>query len=219
MQMGGNRSQYGDRPGPQNFSTVILDAGHGGRDTGAVANGLQEKAVVTDVVRKLKADLQNQFKVVLIRDSDHFVDLDDRVRKANRYGDAVLISIHFNHGPRRIAGPETYYWRSDSYSLAKRIQRELSAVTPYKNGNRGLVRRRLRLTRNPLIPCVLLEGGYLTNSREAQLLKTERYRATLAKAIGKAIREQSAAGDAGMGPIPKPIYMPPSKASDRRGSF
>ena len=57
----------------------------------------------------------------------------------------------------------------------------------------------------------------LSNSRDAHLLATAAYRERMAKAIARAIRDQSAYGDAGMGPLPRPIYAPPSKASDARG--
>ncbi|SKB09161.1 N-acetylmuramoyl-L-alanine amidase [Prosthecobacter debontii] len=210
------RSVYGDRPGPQAFTTVIVDAGHGGRDSGARARGLVEKQLALDVAKRVRSELWPSFKVVMMRDSDYFVELDNRVNIANRYGNSILVSIHFNYGARRRAGPETYYWRSDSYALARRVQQNLSAVAPYESGNAGLVRRRLRLTRNPALPCILVECGYLTNANEAKLVATSSYRERLAEAIAKAIRDQSQYGDAGMGPIPRPIYAPPSKATDAR---
>ncbi|HYF37834.1 MAG TPA: N-acetylmuramoyl-L-alanine amidase [Prosthecobacter sp.] len=213
---GGLRSVYGDRPGPKGFSTVVIDAGHGGKDAGARARGLVEKQLALDIARRLRSDLSPGFKTVLMRNSDHFVDLDHRVRTANRYGDAVLVSIHLNYGNRRRAGPETYYWRTDSYSLAKRVQQSLFATSPY-HSSAGLVRRRLRLTRNPVIPGILVECGYLTNAREARMLNSPAYRERLAEAIARAIRAQAEHGDAGMGPLPRPIYAPPSKATDARG--
>lgn len=213
---GGLRSVYGDKPGPKGFSTVVIDAGHGGKDQGARARGLTEKTLALDISKRLQAGLSPQFKTVLTRNSDRFVELDDRVRIANRYGDAVLVSIHLNYGNRRRAGPETYYWRTDSYSLAKRVQQSLSATSPY-HASYGLVRRRLRLTRNPVIPGVLVECGYLTNAGDARQLASSAYRQRLADAIARAIRDQAAYGDAGMGALPRPIYAPPSKATDARG--
>jgi N-acetylmuramoyl-L-alanine amidase len=210
-------STYGDKPGPQGFNTVILDAGHGGHDSGARARGLVEKQLALDVTKRVRSELWPGYKVVLMRDSDNFVDLDRRVAIANRYPNAILVSIHFNYGRRNRAGPETYYWRSDSYALAKRVQRNLSAVAPYERNNAGLTRRRLRLTRNPSIPCILVECGYLTHASEARLVSSPAYREKLADAIAKAIRDQSRLGDSGMGPIPKPIYAPPSRAGDARG--
>ena len=213
---GSTRSTYGDKPGPKGFSTVIVDAGHGGKDSGAVARGLMEKKLALDIAKRLKGDLSPHFKVVLMRDSDRFVELDDRVRIASRYGDGVLVSVHLNYGPRRRGGPETYYWRTDSYALARRVQRNLNVATS-SGSNSGLVRRRLRLTRNPTIPCLLVECGYLTNAKDASRLSGSGYRERLAGAIARAIKDQSAYGDEGMGPLPKPIYAPLSKGTDARG--
>lgn len=215
------RDYWGHRPGPKGFRTVIIDAGHGGKDSGAVGRGrgLVEKDLALDTAKRLKKKLSGQFKVVLLRPKDKFVDLDDRVAKANRYDSAILVSLHYNSSrSSRTRGPETYYWRVDSYSLARRIQWELEKVSPGESRNAGLVRRRLRLTRNPKIPCVLVELGYLTNSSEARLCASPRYRDQLAGAVARAIQKQQAHGDAGTGRLPRPINRPKSKASDPPGS-
>jgi N-acetylmuramoyl-L-alanine amidase len=176
------RDEWGHRPGARGFSTVIIDAGHGGKDAGARSRitGQLEKDLALDVAKRVRSELSGSVKCVLTRSSDRFVDLDDRVRAVNRHSDAILVSIHFNSGPSRIAGPEVYYWRVDSYTLGKRILSGLSQVAPYEHSNRGLVRRRLRLTRNPDLACVLVECGYLSNSKEAKLIASADYRARLA---------------------------------------
>lgn len=209
---------WGHRPGPKGFTTVVIDAGHGGNDTGASskATGQLEKDLTLDMAKRLRSELAGSFKVILMRDDDTFVDLDERVVRANRYGDAILVSLHFNSGPSHIRGPETYYWRVDSYGLATRLQRAMSATSPAETANRGLVRRRLRLTRNPEIPSVLLEGGYLSHPVESHLIADSAYRQQLAAAIAGAIRNQAAIGDAGTGPLPPPIYAPPSRPNDAR---
>ena len=117
----------------------------------------------------------------------------------------------------RCAGPETYWWRVDSYTLGRRIENSLSAVSPCRNC-RGLVRRRLRLTRNPAIPCVLVECGYVSSPREGQLIADSGYRTKLARSIANAIREQAAVGDGDIGPLPPFIKAPPSRHGDSRGS-
>jgi|JI6StandDraft_1071083.scaffolds.fasta_scaffold08841_4 N-acetylmuramoyl-L-alanine amidase len=210
-------SVYGDRPGPKGFSTVVIDPGHGGKDSGARGHGMMEKTYALDISKRLQAKLASSFRVVMTRADDRFIELDERVRIANRAGDAVLVSIHLNHGRRYRAGPETYWWRVDSYSLSKRMQQNMTAVCPHESGNAGLVRRRLRLTRNPTIPCLLVECGYLSNARDAHLLASSAYRDRIADSLARAIRTQAAYGDAGMGSLPRPIYAPPSKASDARG--
>ncbi len=212
------RDALGHRPGPRGFGTVIIDAGHGGQDRGATSRstGQYEKDLNLDLAMRLRSALAGHFKVILMRRDDSFIDLDERVRRANRYGDAVLVSLHFNSGSSALRGPETYYWRVDSYGLATRLQRAMAGVSPAEHGNRGLVRRRLRLTRNPEIPSVLLEGGYLSHPAESRLIADSRYRQRLALAIAGAIRSQAAVGDAGLGPLPRPINAPPSRAADAR---
>ncbi len=210
------RDYWGHRPGPRGFRTVVLDAGHGGKDNGATSatTGQHEKDLTLDMVKRIRAELGGGFRTILIRSDDTFVDLDDRVVRANRFGDAVLISMHFNSGPSHVRGPETYYWRVDSHGLAERLQRAMAGTSPAEASNRGLVRRRLRLTRNPEIPCILLEGGYLSNPAEARLAADPGYRQALARSIAGAIRQQAAQGDAGTGPRPEPINSPPSRPTD-----
>jgi len=212
------RDYWGHRPGPRGFTTVVIDAGHGGKDSGASSRttGQQEKNLTLDTAKRIRAELGGSFKTVLMRNDDTFVDLDDRVARANQHGDAILVSMHFNSGPQSLCGPETYYWRVDSHGLAVRLQRAMAQVSPGRSSNRGLVRRRLRLTRNPEIPCVLMEGGYLSNPAEARLIADPTYRQRLAAAIAAAIRTQAAIGDAGTGPLPPPLTAPPSRASDKR---
>jgi N-acetylmuramoyl-L-alanine amidase len=195
---------------------VILDAGHGGQDPGAVSGHTRqkEKDLTLDMAKRVKAELGGGVRCILLRQDDSFIDLDDRVRTANRHGDAVLVSIHFNSGPSHVRGPETYYWRVDSHGLAVRLQRAMMAASPGEQSNRGLVRRRLRLTRNPEIPCVLIECGYLSHAQESRLVARPEYRRQLAASIAAAIRAQAAHGDAGTGPLPRPIYAPPSRPTD-----
>ncbi|NJR42730.1 MAG: N-acetylmuramoyl-L-alanine amidase, partial [Akkermansiaceae bacterium] len=110
--------------------------------------------------------------------------------------------MHYNSGPSHIRGPETYYWRVDSHGLATRLQQAMDQVSPAENSNRDLVRRRIRLTRNPEIPCVLLEGGYLSHAAESRQISDAGYRQKLATAIAAAIRTQADIGDSGTGPLP-----------------
>ncbi|MEM9235630.1 MAG: N-acetylmuramoyl-L-alanine amidase [Verrucomicrobiota bacterium] len=213
------RDYWGHRPGPKGFSTVILDAGHGGKDPGAVSRttGAKEKDLALDTCERIKRKLGGRVKVVMMRSDDHFIDLDDRVARASRKDGAILISVHYNAGPSHLRGPETYWWRVDSWGLATRLQRSLEKAVPRPHDNRGQVRRRLRLTRNPNIPSVLLECGYLSNPSEARLCNDPGYRDKLAGAIADAILNQQRLGDP-PGSLPRPINKPPSRPTDPPGS-
>ncbi len=194
--------------GPGSFSTVVIDAGHGGKDSGEhPRGGLFEKDEALDTAKRLESLLRQEgFRTVMTRTDDTFVELDDRVAIANRYGPgAILVSIHYNASPS--SGPrglETYYWRSDSYGLAVRVQRHMILETdePHR-GSRSVIRRVLRLTHNPQVPAILCEGGYLTNAADASRIGTESYRQNLAEGIADGIVEEREQGDANLGPLPR----------------
>ena len=94
-------------PGVKNtsktFSTVVVDAGHGGKDSGAFRRyGPPEKMVALDVAQRLEKKLrESKIKTVMIRDSDVFIPLNDRVAMENKQKNAVFVSIHFNDSRKR----------------------------------------------------------------------------------------------------------------------
>src|SRR6185369_5191096 len=111
-------------PGVKNtsktFSTVVVDAGHGGKDSGAYRRyGPPEKMVALDVAQRLEKKLcESQIKTVMTRDSDVFIPLNDRVAVENKEKNAVFVSIHFNdsrNGKRREF--ETYFNSGASFDL------------------------------------------------------------------------------------------------------
>jgi N-acetylmuramoyl-L-alanine amidase len=207
--------------GVGHFSTVVIDAGHGGKDSGGVSGQrapifLKEKDLTLDTAKRVQAELRRAgLRVVMMREDDHFVELDDRVRFANRQGrGAVLVSIHYDAvSNQAMHGAKTFYWRADSHGLATRIQQQLVAATD--ETDQGVIRRRLRLTRNPEIPCVLCECAYITNPAEARKAATESYRQRIAHGIAQGILEERRLGDAGIAPVPE-IYAPLSKGTDKR---
>jgi N-acetylmuramoyl-L-alanine amidase len=207
--------------GAGHFSTVVIDPGHGGKDSGGVSGQrapifLKEKDLTLETAKLVQAELRRAgVRVVMMREDDHFVELDDRVRFANQQGrGAVLVSIHYDAVPNQaMQGAKTFYWRADSHGLATRIQQQLVASTG--ETDQGVMRRRLRLTRNPEIPCVLCECAYITNPGEARKVATESYRERIAHGIAQGILEERKLGDAGIAPVPE-IYAPLSKGSDKR---
>ena len=142
-------------------------------------------------------------KTVMMREDDHFVELDDRVSIANRQGPgAVLVSIHYDAVSSSAPhGAKTFFWRADSHGLATRIQQQLVAATD--ETDLGVIRRRLRLTRNPKIPCVLCECAYITNPAETQKVAMESYRKQIAHGIAQGILEEHNLGDSGIAPVQK----------------
>ncbi len=173
------------------FSTVVVDAGHGGKDSGAYRRyGPPEKMVALDVAQRLERKLrESQIKTVMTRDSDVFIPLNDRVAMENKQKNAVFVSIHFNDsGKRRAHGFETYYHSGASVDMANRIQQKLMTIPNSANG--GVHTADFRVLRNATIPAVLVECGYLSNRNEGGQARDWEYRELLADRIAEAIVEQ-----------------------------
>ncbi len=105
------------------FARVVIDAGHGGKDEGAIGkNGVLEKEIVLDVSRRLAKLLEaNRLKVILTRDADRFVPLEVRTARANDARGDLFISIHANAASARQArGIETYFVSLEASDAASR---------------------------------------------------------------------------------------------------
>jgi len=175
----------------KSFSMVVVDAGHGGKDTGAYRKyGPAEKMVTLDVAQRLNKKLrESQLKTVMTRDSDVFIPLDDRVAIENKQKNAIFVSVHFNDSRKRgIHGYETYYHSPDARELAERIQTKLMEI-PH-SANRGVHTANFRVLRSAVYPAVLVECGFLSNRAEGGQTRDEEYRELLADKIAEAIVEQ-----------------------------
>jgi N-acetylmuramoyl-L-alanine amidase len=173
------------------FKTVVVDAGHGGKDSGAYRRyGPPEKMVTLDVAQRLNRKLrESQLKTVMTRSSDVFIPLDERVTIENAQKNAVFVSIHFNDSRRRgIHGFETYYHSGASFDLANRIQEKLMTI-PH-SANRGVHTANFRVLRLATCPSVLVECGFLSNRSEGNQAGDWEYRELLADRIAEAIVEQ-----------------------------
>src|SRR5215471_12939680 len=131
------------------FSTVVVDAGHGGKDSGAYRRyGPPEKLATLDVAQRLDRKLrESELKTVMTRSSDVFIPLDERVAIENAQKNGIFVSIHFNDSRRRgVHGFETYYHSSASFDLANSIQGKLMTISHSKNG--GVHTANFRVLRN-----------------------------------------------------------------------
>jgi N-acetylmuramoyl-L-alanine amidase len=199
---------------PENapFALVVIDAGHGGQDSGTVKTGLVEKDLALDVARRLERLLRERgFVTVLTRADDSYVSLQERATIANNQPESVFVSIHFDDAGRAAAtGIETYYaahratlperlasWLPflqrisaeppdvESQNLAGFIQESVVAQT--QATNRGTRQQQFFVVANVRHPAVLVEGGFLTNKDEALKLTVADYREQLAAGIADGI--------------------------------
>lgn len=170
---------------------VVIDPGHGGRDVGAIGiDGLQEKELVFDVSRQVAALLSRQgLDVKMSREDDREIDLEPRVRFAERLRADLFVSIHANAislDRPEINGLETYYYASDaSRRLASTIHRSILDTVPIRD--RGVRQARFYVLRRTSMPAVLVEIGFVTGSEDGPRLQQDRHRRLLAEAIARGI--------------------------------
>ncbi|MGP4070400.1 N-acetylmuramoyl-L-alanine amidase [Halobacillus sp. B29] len=173
--------------------TVAIDPGHGGKDPGAVANGLVEKEVVLDVSLKVREYLRDSgINVVMTRSSDWYPTLDGRVNIANQNNADSFVSVHANAFLSSANGVETFYYAKGmtdreykSYKLAGYINERLHKSMDMTD--RGVKNAGYRVIKATNLPAVLTEIGFLTNDEDAAKLKTQKYRDEAAKAIAMGI--------------------------------
>jgi N-acetylmuramoyl-L-alanine amidase len=157
--------------GPDRFDTVVIDAGHGGHDEGALGrSGLREKDLVLDVARRLAKRLRKRgYDVVLTRDRDDFLSLEQRTAVANDARADLFLSIHANAArSRQPKGIETYFASLDATddaarATAERENRALGAEAPAPRGD------------DPLAAILgdLIETQHLQESSEFAILAQE----------------------------------------------
>ena len=182
---------------------IFLDPGHGGSDTGAVANGVREKDLTLSVYNKVSSRLASLGYLVLTsRNTDKDVGLVNRADQANKSNADMFLSIHFNAGGRGAAyGIETYYYRErsnydkhnnperleKSRKLAQKIQQSL--VNKTGAYDRGVKSESFAVLRETSIPSILVELGFIDNPWEVSKIKTNEYQEKLADGIVNGIVE------------------------------
>jgi len=197
--------------------TIVLDAGHGGRDTGKdnASQKVQEKTLTLDTVRRLKPLLEAQgYRVVLTRNDDRYLDLTERAEIAERAGADLFLSVHYNSvevGAERVTGAEVFTMTpQDQLSTDQKPDRQASLANPgnlYDTWNsvlgfslhqslvnnlrvadRGLKHGRLAVLRLATCPAALVEAGYLSHPDETRRLATLEYRQKIAEALADGIK-------------------------------
>lgn len=175
---------------PEPTQTVVVDAGHGGKDPGKVGpRGLPEKTIALDIAMKVAERLEKEgVKVVRTRRSDSFVGLDERAATANRTKADLLISIHADAAEIESASGMTLFIARNALDQSKTLARSVeTAITSAGFACRGIRQNDFRVLANHSRPALLVETGFLTNKTEARKLNDPAYRARIADAIAEGV--------------------------------
>jgi N-acetylmuramoyl-L-alanine amidase len=170
------------------FSGVVLDAGHGGQDSGTTSRYAgREKDATLDVIMRLRPKVQSAgFHTVMTRSNDTFIPLDTRAAISNRQSNVIFVSVHFNDSRKsNIRGTEVYYNSGCSAEIARNILNQVAAIPGASS--RGIHTARFRVLRKAQYPAVLVECGYFSNPAEGRRCAKGEYREQLAEAIARGI--------------------------------
>ena len=216
------------------ITTICLDPGHGGNDTGNRVGWHYEKVYTLALAAEVRDLLKPAgFNVIMTRTRDTKVELSDRPALANRRGADLFVSLHFNATPtgkNEVAGPQTYCItpvgasstdaqgegsnygatianRNEQKSLMLAYQVQKSLVRNLGAEDRGVRRARFAVLRDATMPAILIEGGYMTHPVEGRKIFSDAYRHQMAQAIVKGIltyQKLTAPPPAAVGPTNSP---------------
>lgn len=170
--------------------TVIIDAGHGDNDPGALSiTGKHEKEFTLATAKKVEALLakDKRMHVLMTRSDDTFIPLDDRVSFANDISADLFLSIHGNSAKATVSGTETYYNRPESLDFANVIHKYAVPATGF--ADRKVRQADFRVITKTSMPAVLLEVGYLSNKNDESAMYKEAFQDKLAASLVAAIKE------------------------------
>ena len=176
--------------GPYSGYTILLDPGHGGMETGSYTGDCSEKDINLAIALLLRDILRAEGVTVLMtRDNDAYLSAEDRVALTAETSPDLFLSIHCNayEDDSTVGGIETYYYpgKEDSAAWAELIQDALIASSGASD--RGVKQRELLVLHYAEMPAVMAELGFLTNSFECDLLRSDDYQALLAQGLAEGI--------------------------------
>jgi N-acetylmuramoyl-L-alanine amidase len=195
-----------------NKHLIVIDPAHGGKDAGVkLTDNTSEKEITLAIALAIQKELasENNIEVILTRNSDANVAIEDRKYNALKIKPELFLSLHINAGfGKEAAGFELYYpgfkdleenkkaaknipknkqnkYLNDSFRLSNFIQKNMDALFPRKG--RGLREADLPIMEGMTIPALVVEIGFATNPEEKKKMLSEKTQKEIAKALAKSI--------------------------------
>lgn len=172
---------------PINKKYIVIDAGHGGNDFGAIYGEILEKNISLSVAKEIQKinKSQDKYEVILTRDSDSAPTLAERTDMINKLSPEMVISLHVNSSPQKERsdnGFEVYVQNSDvSKELAGKIYKKFNA--------RKIEERNLHMLRETKAAAVLVELGFINNSDNRNYITSEKGQKEIAQKFVEIINE------------------------------
>lgn len=167
---------------------IVIDAGHGGNDLGAHINGLSEKDMVLSIAQQIKkaSDKDGKYEVILTRSDDTYATLAERTEQINKLNPEMVISLHINRTPEantNKSGHEIFIQNTqESKNLAEKLSKKL--------GECSIKEQNLHILRNSKSPAVLVELGYINNTKEREYMNSSHGQREIAQKFADFINEK-----------------------------
>jgi N-acetylmuramoyl-L-alanine amidase len=169
---------------------IVVDPGHGGKDPGTISRaGLMEKTITLPVAKDLARLLREDgFQVAMTRQSDVFIELDERGAIANRFGADLFVSIHADACPDPFMRGFTVYTSRGPSAGSRGVAEAVAGALQTTNiEGLGMRQANYRVLVVADCPAILVELGYLSNGLDAEMLADHAVQAQLARAIADGI--------------------------------
>lgn len=166
---------------------IYLDAGHGGKDNGASGNGLKEKDIVLDIVKRIEKGLKeyDDVQIMQTRTTDVFLELLERTKKANNWGADVLVSVHCNSSTGTTASGFESFVYPNSGAATTAFQNVMHGEILKAMGkgieDRGKKQANLHMVRESKMKAILTENLFVSNKADAKLLDEEDFKQKIAQ--------------------------------------
>ncbi len=186
--------QNGKRLNPLDFTgsnkkTIVIDVSHGGQDNGVSIGNLNEKEITLNIAKKIKELNENDnVEIILTRDSDKFLTLNERIENINVLKPDFVISLHVNSNEDRSQNGMEIFVSNKNKQKDKSTKLALDLLNSFDNHQVEIKNADLYLLKNVNYPIALVELGYLTNENDRELLTSENGQLELVTSILNAIK-------------------------------
>jgi N-acetylmuramoyl-L-alanine amidase len=169
--------------------TIVIDVSHGGQDNGATVNGFNEKEIALNIANKIKELNKNSnVEIILTRDSDKFLSLNERAEQINKLKPDFVISLHTNSTNKEKESGKEIFVSDKNKQKEKSGSLALELFYSFNDRNVEIKKADFYLLKNVEYPIVLVELGYLSNEYDREILTTEKGQSELAESILRVIK-------------------------------
>jgi N-acetylmuramoyl-L-alanine amidase len=173
-----------------NKKTIVIDVSHGGKDAGALVNGIEEKDIILDSAQRIQKLNKNQnTEIILTRDIDEFLSLSERTEKINEIKPDYVISLHANQVANENVNGIQIFLAENDQRFDKSGELAIKLLQSFTFSNVEIKKGDFYILKNIDAPGALIELGFLSNAEDFQNLTTESGKEKLALSILNALNQ------------------------------